>query len=63
MVQRGSGVPELNRGDLWEAQGTSRRVAATARVKCAVVQTKDGRAADAPAHAISQKEKQAHARP
>jgi hypothetical protein len=63
MVQRGSGGPESNRGDLWEAQGTSRRVTATAKVKCAVVQTKDGRTADVPAHAISQEEKQAHARP
>lgn len=35
--QRGSGGPELNRGDLWEAQGTSRRVTATAKLKCAVV--------------------------
>ena len=49
MVQRGSGGPELNLGDLWEAQGTSRRVTATAKVKCAVVQTEEVRTADVPA--------------
>ena len=62
MVQRGSGGPESNRGNLWQAQGTSRRVTATGKAKCAVVQAKEVRTAvDLPTRRISQNGGQARA--